>query len=105
MSAAPPAIFRAAAKNIDAPMAGPPYPFDMFDAPRGRRATSAPDEAAIPACRNFAVLYSLVGSCIANGVEPTEYLTDVLARVRDATTDEQLDALLPDRWQPVGPAP
>jgi transposase len=55
--------------------------------------------------RNFAGLYSLVGSCIANGVEPTEYLTDVLARVRDATSDEQLDALLPDRWQPLGPAP
>jgi transposase len=55
--------------------------------------------------RNFAGLYSLVGSCIANGVEPTEYLTDVLPRIRDAATDEQLDALLPDRWQPLGPAP
>ena len=55
--------------------------------------------------RNFAGLYSLVGSCIANGVEPTEYLTDVLPRIRDATTDEQLDALLPDRWHPIGPAP
>lgn len=55
--------------------------------------------------RNFADLYSLVGSCIANGVEPTDYLTDVLPRVRDATTDQQLDALLPDRWQPLGPAP
>lgn len=55
--------------------------------------------------KNFAGLYSLVGSCIANEVEPTEYLTDVLARVRDATTDEQLDALLPDRWAPHGPAP
>jgi transposase len=54
--------------------------------------------------RNFAGLYSLVGSCIANDVEPTEYLTDVLPRIRDATTDEQLDALLPDRWQPPGPA-
>jgi len=49
--------------------------------------------------RNFAGLYSLVGSCIANGVEPTEYLTDILPRIRDATTDEHLDALLPDRWQ------
>jgi transposase len=55
--------------------------------------------------RNFAGLYSLVGSCIANDVEPTEYLTDVLPRIRDATTDEQLDALLPDRWHPLGPAP
>lgn len=50
--------------------------------------------------RNFAGLYSLVGSCIANGIEPTAYLTDVLMRVRDAETDDQLDALLPDRWEP-----
>jgi transposase len=48
--------------------------------------------------QNFAGLYSLVGSCIANGVEPTEYLTDVLLRVRHAATPEALDALLPDRW-------
>jgi transposase len=53
--------------------------------------------------RNIAGLYSLVGSCIANGVEPTEYLTDVLARVSDATTDDELDALLPDRWRPPDP--
>jgi transposase len=55
--------------------------------------------------RNFAGLYSLVGSCIANGVEPTEYLTDILPRIGDAATDDQLDGLLPDRWQPLGPAP
>lgn len=51
--------------------------------------------------RNFAGLYSLVGSCIANGVEPTAYLTDVLLRVGTAETDDQLDALLPDRWGPA----
>lgn len=51
--------------------------------------------------RNIAALYSLVGSCIANRVEPTEYLTDVLPRIRDATSDDELDALLPDRWQPT----
>ncbi len=55
--------------------------------------------------RNFATLYSLVGSCIANDIEPTEYLTDVLERVATATTDDELDALLPDRWRPLGPAP
>lgn len=49
--------------------------------------------------RSFASLYSLVGSCIANGVEPTAYLTDVLMRVRDAESDEHMDALLPDRWR------
>jgi transposase len=49
----------------------------------------------------LAGLYSLVGSCIANGIEPTEYLTDVLARVQRATSDDDLDALLPDRWSPA----
>jgi hypothetical protein len=43
--------------------------------------------------------------CIANRVEPTEYLTDVLPRIAQAKTDAELDALLPDRWRPSGPAP
>ena len=55
--------------------------------------------------RNIAGLYSLVGSCIANGVEPTEFLLDVLPRIAGANSDEELDALLPDRWRPTGPAP
>jgi transposase len=50
--------------------------------------------------RNFAGLYSLIGGCIANEIEPTAYLTDVITRVSAATDDEQLDALLPDRWSP-----
>jgi hypothetical protein len=40
--------------------------------------------------RNFAGLYSPVGSRIPNDVEPTEYLTKVLPRIRDATADERL---------------
>jgi len=55
--------------------------------------------------RNLAGLYSLVGTCIANDVEPTAYLADVILRIADAKTDEQLDALLPDRWSPSTPAP
>jgi transposase len=54
--------------------------------------------------RNIAGLYSLVGGCIANGVEPTEYLIDVLPRIAGAKSDEELDGLLPDRWKPNGPA-
>jgi len=50
--------------------------------------------------RNIAALYSILGSCISCGVEPTAYLTDVLPRVRHATTPAELDALLPDRWIP-----
>jgi transposase len=53
--------------------------------------------------RNIAGLYSLMGSCIANHVEPTAYLTDVLPRIRDATSDADLDDLLPDRWAPLVP--
>lgn len=55
--------------------------------------------------RNIAGLYSLVGSCIANGVEPTEYLTEVLPRVHDGMSDAELDALLPDRWRPPASPP
>ncbi len=49
---------------------------------------------------NFAGLYSLVATCVANNVEPTVYLADVLTRVRAEMTVEELDALLPDRWTP-----
>jgi transposase len=55
--------------------------------------------------RNIAGLYSLVGGCIANGVEPTEYLIDVLPRIAGAKSDEEIDGLLPERWRPNGPAP
>lgn len=44
-----------------------------------------------------AVIYSLVASCQANGVNPEVYLADVLRRI-DAAPDEELDALLPHRW-------
>jgi len=51
--------------------------------------------------RLFAGLYSLIGTCIANEVEPTAYLADVLTRVDDAKTDDEIDALLPDSWTPL----
>jgi transposase len=50
--------------------------------------------------RNFAGLYSLVASCVANNIEPTAYLTDVLTRIRDDMTSDEVDAILPDRWSP-----
>jgi hypothetical protein len=66
--------------------------------------------SATRAGRNIAGLYSLVGSCIANGVEPTEYLIDVLPRIADAKSHEELDVLLPDpsdarRWADLGRVP
>lgn len=50
--------------------------------------------------RLFATLFSLVGGAVANGHEPTAYLTDVLTRLKVDATDDELDALLPDRWLP-----
>ena len=47
----------------------------------------------------LALLYSLVISCTRNGVNPVEYLADVLARI-DQTTDDNVADLLPDRWKP-----
>ncbi len=50
--------------------------------------------------RLWAGLFSLVGTATANGHEPIGYLADVLVRVNAEMSDEELDALLPDRWTP-----
>lgn len=47
--------------------------------------------------RNHAVLQSLVTSCEINGVNPVEYLADVLIRVQSHPT-KRVDELLPNRW-------
>jgi transposase len=49
--------------------------------------------------KELALLYSLVVSCTRAGVNPVEYLIDVLNRI-DATADADLAELLPDRWEP-----
>lgn len=49
----------------------------------------------------WAGLLSLVAGAIANGHEPVTYVSDVLLRVSDDMTDDELDALLPDRWTPT----
>lgn len=48
---------------------------------------------------DFAVLYTLVGSCQKNGVEPIAYLTDVLTRVQQHSA-RRIEELLPHRWKP-----
>jgi len=48
--------------------------------------------------RTAAVLLSFASSCQRLGVEPWAYLQDVLGRL-PTTPAEQLEALLPDRWQ------
>jgi transposase len=50
--------------------------------------------------RLWAGLFSLVGGAIANGHEPIGYIADVLVRVNGEMSDDELDALLPDRWTP-----
>ncbi|MCL2779861.1 MAG: IS66 family transposase [Polyangiaceae bacterium] len=51
----------------------------------------------------LALLYSLVVSCTRLGVNPVDYLADVLNRI-DKTNAANYPELLPDRWQPQ-PAP
>ncbi len=49
--------------------------------------------------RRAAILYSLVASCKLNNLDPFAYLRDVLCRISTHPVD-QIDALLPSRWQP-----
>lgn len=44
-----------------------------------------------------AVIYTLIQSCRRHGINPQEYLTDILARLALMTSD-QVRELLPDRW-------
>lgn len=53
-----------------------------------------------PECgENLAGLYSLIATCDLHGVDPIEYLKDVLLRV-DVHPAAEIDALLPHRWTP-----
>ncbi len=47
-----------------------------------------------------AVIYSLIETCKRHGVEPFEYLRDVLARIR-TVADDELDELTPRGWKRV----
>jgi len=48
---------------------------------------------------NLAVLYTLVASCEKHGVNPVEYITDILTRVQSHPARD-VAALLPHRWKP-----
>ena len=48
---------------------------------------------------NLAGLYSLVATCETNGVNPVEYLADVLLRVQTHPAS-RIDELLPHNWTP-----
>jgi len=47
---------------------------------------------------NLAGLYALVATCEANGINPEEYLADVLLRVQ-THPNSRLDELLPHEWK------
>ena len=47
-----------------------------------------------------AVVYSLIASCRRRGIEPWEYLRDVLTGL-PAMTNQEVDSLLPENWKPV----
>jgi transposase len=53
---------------------------------------------------NLAGLYSLVATCVANGVNPAAYLADVLVRLGTHPA-ARLDELLPQNWTPLTPQP
>jgi transposase len=48
---------------------------------------------------NLAGLYALVATCEANGINPEQYLADVLLRVQ-THPNSRIDELLPHLWQP-----
>jgi transposase len=48
---------------------------------------------------NLAGLYSLIATCEANGVNPVDYLADVLIRVQTHPAS-RIDELLPHNWNP-----
>jgi transposase len=48
---------------------------------------------------NLAALYSLIATCEVNGVNPVEYIADVLMRVQSHPAS-RIDELLPHNWTP-----
>ena len=49
------------------------------------------------------VLHGLIRSCVANGIDPYQYLVDVIRRV--ATTETPAHLLIPSRWKELPPLP
>lgn len=47
------------------------------------------------------VLFGLIRSCVANGIDPYRYLVDVIQRV--TTTEAPAKALIPSRWKALPP--
>jgi hypothetical protein len=54
------------------------------------------------AAKRTAVIYSLLGTCKINNVNPEHWLTDVLNRIQDCKTNSLLE-LLPQEWHEKNP--
>jgi transposase len=54
--------------------------------------------------QNLAILQTMVATCKLNGVNPYEYLADVLVRVQ-THPQSRIAELLPMNWAPAGAAP
>jgi hypothetical protein len=52
------------------------------------------------AARRAAMIYSLLGSCKLNGINPLVWLTDVLTRL-PVHPINQIKELLPHNWKPL----
>ena len=50
--------------------------------------------------KELALLYSLVVSCTRVGVNPVEYIADVLDRIDKTIDPDEIAAMLPHRWKP-----
>jgi hypothetical protein len=53
---------------------------------------------SVAAAKNAAVWMSLIQTCRFHGIDPFEYLTDVLTRL-PSTPTSQIDQFLPDVWK------
>jgi hypothetical protein len=52
------------------------------------------------AAKRTAIIYSLLGTCKINSLNPTEWLTDVFNRILECKMND-LHLLLPDHWKKV----
>ena len=50
----------------------------------------------------YAVIYTIILSCRRRGINPQEYLTDVLQRL-PAMKNTEVKELVPGRWKPKAP--
>jgi len=55
----------------------------------------------VEAGKSLAGLYSLVATCESRGINPFDYLADVLGRVQDDPA-KAIDELLPGAWTAAG---